>query len=302
MAGLTPGKLAGLKRISRAGHLTMVAMDQRGSMKKMMNKEKPDAVTDAQMLEVKRDLFQTLSKNASAILIDPQSFLELRKQGATHTILQKTGLLLSQEETGYEALGAGRVTSLLPDWGPGPTKNEHADAAKLLLYYLPDDSEAMKKQEELLKRVYEECKKHDLLFLLEPLSYSAKPDEKVDVVVETARRLQPFCDILKMEFPSGSTDATQQLLDCKRLNGIIKIPWVILSAGVDFDVFERQVELASRAGASGFLGGRAIWKESVPMPHEQRAKFLEETSTARILRLIKLVEMHGSKWFDKYDQ
>jgi len=300
MARLTPGKLAGLKRISRDGRLLMIAMDQRGSLKKMIDKNAPDAVTDSRMLDVKRDLFTILAPVGSAVLIDPQSYFELRKEGVAQPVLKNTGVLLSQEETGYEALGTGRVTSLMPGWGPGLTKKEDADAAKLLLYYLPDDSDAMKKQEELLKRVYEECKAHDLLFLLEPLSYGAKPEEKADVVVETARRLQPYCDILKMEFPSGSADQTQQALDCKRLNDAIKIPWVLLSAGVDFEAYEKQVELASKTGASGFLGGRAIWKESVPLPPAERARFLKQTGTARAIRLIKLVEMHGSRWTDKY--
>ena len=41
------------------------------------------------------------------------------------------------------------------------------------------------------------------------------------------------------------------------------MPWVLLSAGVDYDLYERQVRVACDNGASGILCGRAVWKESV---------------------------------------
>ena len=43
------------------------------------------------------------------------------------------------------------------------------------------------------------------------------------------------------------------------------MPWVILSAGVGIEEFLLQVGLATEAGASGFLCGRAIWKDAVPL-------------------------------------
>ena len=36
---------------------------------------------------------------------------------------------------------------------------------------------------------------------------------------------------------------------------------MLLSAGVDYDKYKKQVEMAMKAGASGVLGGRAFWKE-----------------------------------------
>ncbi len=50
---------------------------------------------------------------------------------------------------------------------------------------------------------------------------------------------------------------------CSQLNDAAGVPWVILSAGVDITEFLVQVELATAAGASGFLCGRAIWKDAI---------------------------------------
>ena len=91
-------------------------------------------------------------------------------------------------------------------------------------------------------------------------------------------------DVLKLEFPAdlkrtrefcgGAFDgqerqAVYQLSEvrefCRQLNEGAGMPWVILSAGVGIEEFLVQVGLATEAGASGFLCGRAIWKDAVPL-------------------------------------
>jgi len=43
-------------------------------------------------------------------------------------------------------------------------------------------------------------------------------------------------------------------------------PWALLSEGRDYDEFRELLAIACRAGASGFLGGRAIWGGAVTSP------------------------------------
>ena len=51
---LTPGKLAGLKKVSNErGVIAAAAMDQRGSLQKSLAKEKGAEITDAMMEEFK---------------------------------------------------------------------------------------------------------------------------------------------------------------------------------------------------------------------------------------------------------
>jgi len=77
---LTPGKLAGLKKVSNdRGVIAAAAMDQRGSLQKSLAKEKGGEVSDAMMEEFKTLVTEVLTPHASAILLDPEFGLEAAK-------------------------------------------------------------------------------------------------------------------------------------------------------------------------------------------------------------------------------
>ena len=57
-------------------------------------------------------------------------------------------------------------------------------------------------------------------------------------------------------------------------------PWVLLSGGVDDATFERQVEVACHAGASGVLVGRSVWAEAATHAGPARDAFLAGTEGA----------------------
>src|SRR5580700_11101243 len=81
---LTPGKLAGLKRVSNErGVIAAAAMDQRGSLQKSLATE-------------------VLTPHATAILLDPEWGLPASKRRA-----KNAGLLLAYEKTGYDKTGPG---------------------------------------------------------------------------------------------------------------------------------------------------------------------------------------------------
>ena len=80
------------------------------------------------------------------------------------------------------------------------------------------------------------------------------------------------------------------------------MPWVILSGGVDFDLFYRQVEIACQAGASGFLAGRALWQEATAIiSRSERLNFLETTVVERLEVLTELANTHGAPWHAKFE-
>src|SRR5580698_220978 len=132
---LTPGKLAGLKSVSNErGVIAAAAMDQRGSLKKSLAKEKGVAdVPDSALEEFKSLVTEVLTKHASAILLDPEFGLPASKHR------NGKGLLLAYEKTGYDANTAGRLPDLLDVWSVQRLKEAGADAVKILLYYSPED-------------------------------------------------------------------------------------------------------------------------------------------------------------------
>lgn len=74
----------------------------------------------------------------------------------------------------------------------------------------------------------------------------------------------------------------------------------LLSAGVDFDLFYQELEVACQAGASGFLAGRALWQEAARMTsRHERSTFLETTVITRLESLTKLANSYGIPWYTK---
>src|SRR2546428_13626237 len=69
---ISVGKLRGLQQISDdTGRFTMIAMDQRGSLQKMLHPENPKAATYAEMEAVKLGGTEALAPPASGYPPDP---------------------------------------------------------------------------------------------------------------------------------------------------------------------------------------------------------------------------------------
>src|SRR5437870_12404504 len=70
---ISVGKLRGLQQISDdTGRFTMIAMDQRGSLQKMLHPENPKAAMYAVMEAVKLGVTEALAPHASGYLLDPE--------------------------------------------------------------------------------------------------------------------------------------------------------------------------------------------------------------------------------------
>jgi len=70
---------------------------------------------------------------------------------------------------------------------------------------------------------------------------------KEKLVIKTAQDIsaQPI-DVLKSEFPADlhyRKDKPELINLCHQLDMSSQVPWVILSAGVDFELFYQQVEI-----------------------------------------------------------
>lgn len=297
MSALTVGKLRGLQQLADdRGILAMCAMDHRGSMQRMINPSAPEGVDGATLTAYKLDLAEALAPVSTAVLLDP--LYGAAQAIAAGALPARTGLLVSLEETGYSHEAGGRVTTLLPEWSVAKVKRMGAQAVKVLLYYRSDHPTA-ERQRAIVRTVAAEAAAADLPFVLEPLVYPAPEEEapgyaqrKPDLIIEAARDLSGLgIDILKTEFPGD-------LPACRKLDEVSAAPWVLLSAGVDFDTFARQLEVACRAGASGFLGGRAVWEEGLAMADAvDRRRWLRTVAADRMRRLHDLAAQHARPWW-----
>src|SRR5437764_8931360 len=172
---LTPGKLAGLQRVSdKRGVIAAAAMDQRGSLQKSLAKEKGADVTDSMMEEFKSLVTEVLTPHASAILLDPEWGLPAAKRRA-----KNAGLLLAYEKTGYDKTGPGRLGDLLDHWSACRLKEAGADCVKILLYYTPyDPKDVNDKMHARIERIGDDCRPNDLPYFLAFVGYDEGTDEK----------------------------------------------------------------------------------------------------------------------------
>lgn len=312
MKGLSIGKIRGIEQIANPdGIFTMCAMDHRGSLRRMIDKNNPQKVSPEEMVKRKLELCSTLGEHASAVLLDP---IFGAAQCLSRGVLPKgTGLLVSMEESGYGEKREYRVLRLLEGWGVEKIKRMGASAVKLLVYYRPDLEELAGKLLAMIKKVATESIKYDIPFLVEPVSYpvgdeSNNPAQfakvKPDLVLKTARDITALpIDVLKAEFPADlryKKDKAELIDLCRQLDASSRVPWVVLSAGVDFELFYQQVEIACQGGASGFLGGRAIWQEAMAIAEEgERVRFLATVGVDRLKRLNGLAAKYAVPWYRK---
>jgi tagatose-1,6-bisphosphate aldolase len=136
---------------------------------------------------------------------------------------------------------------------------------------------------------------------LDPAQPRLSPQERRRVVVETARRLTaiPGVDVLKAEFPldvAAVPDETEWLAACCELTDGSCVPWVLLSAGVDFETYLRQAVMAASAGASGVAVGRAVWREAAELSVEARDAFLSTVARERMARVTALCQALARPW------
>jgi len=303
MQSLSLGKLRGLQQIaSPRGTFTALALDHRQNLRKA----NPAFMDDDELTRFKLDVTSALAGEATAVLLDPE--YSAAHAVAAGLVPNTTGLVVALESTGYTGDSTARHAQILPGWSVEKAKRLGASAVKLLVYYHPDAPTA-EEIETFVEGVADDCRKLDLVLMLEPLSYSLneKPkldsDEKRRVVVETARRLTPLgVDVLKAEFPLDRADADQNAWNatCAEISSASSVPWILLSAAVDYETYLRQVTVACNAGASGVAVGRAVWQEAVSLTGAERVSFLSTVARERLAGLNTLCHALAKPFTDFY--
>jgi tagatose 1,6-diphosphate aldolase len=327
---LTEGKRKGLEKVSDSrGVIAAAAMDQRGSLRSAIAKDKgidKKAVTQEMMEEFKVVVSRVLTPHASAILLDPEYGLPAAKQRA-----KNAGLLLAYENSGYDNTRPGRLPDLLDHYSVHRLVADGADCIKILLYYTPfDPQEINDTKQAWVERIGAECAAADVPFFLELVGYEEGVDEKGPVFAKkkpqcVIRSMEEFSksqysvDVLKVEVPvtmafvkgtqackGESVYTRDEAKDhFRKAAAAAKRPFIYLSAGVSNETFTETLELAAESGVnfSGVLCGRATWKDAIPVYGKYGAKALEDWLNDQGVKNINNVNSRlaaAKPWFSFY--
>ena len=323
---LTEQKRKYLENLSdKNGFISALAIDQRGALKKMINKNQKSEATAEQIKEFKVLVSKHLTKYSSSILLDPEYGLDAAKARD-----KNAGLLLAYEKTGYDANAVGRLPDCLVEWSAKRLKEEGADAVKFLLYYDVDESEEINIQKKAyMERVGAECVAEDIPFFLEILSYDCKIDDnstaeyakvKPRKVIEAMKVFSDpryNVDVLKVEVPvnmkfvegfsDGETVYTREEAAnyFKLQEESTLLPYIYLSAGVSARLFQDTLKFAHDSGAkfNGVLCGRATWANGVEVFAKEGEKatveWLNTIGRKNIEELNEVVEKTATSWKEK---
>ncbi|WP_430609744.1 tagatose 1,6-diphosphate aldolase [Enterococcus sp. DIV0876] len=330
MKRISRGKFEKMQKLANDdGVIAALAIDQRGSMKKMMKAATgPDNFTMDHIYEFKKLVSQELTKYVSGILLDEEyGFLGIEAKNP------QAGLILSYEKTGYDVHTPGRLPEILPNESLQRLVKKGADAAKVLVYYNPDESqEILDIKHAFLERLGTEAQAADIPLFVEPIVYDdeitdalspafakIKPSKVIRTIQELTKD-QYHIDILKVEVP-----VQFNLVEGFQKDGLAAVytqeeaanyfkeaseaatrPFIYLSAGVPANVFRDELIFAGQHGAkfSGILGGRATWRDSVDIYGKQGAdalvQWLDTQGKENVEELNAILKQYATPWYECY--
>lgn len=284
-----------LDRLARpSGTFAMVAMDQRESLRTMLTEEGHPA-DDAALTSFKLDVAAVLAPLASAFLIDRHyAFADLVRE---RSLPAGCGLILAADALSQPPGSAVEDTELDLAVDPARARRDGVVALKLLVMWKRDGHEA--RRVEMAHRFVGLCREAGLLSVLEPVAAPApgQDDFELDAaILDAAAALGPTGPSLyKAQVPRrGKGEMGELVAACEKLDGRLGRPWVVLSNGVEAADFPVAVEAACRAGASGMLAGRALWRDAIATPDPAAA--LRTESADRLRRLGETVDRYGRPW------
>jgi tagatose 1,6-diphosphate aldolase len=319
-----------LKNLSNeSGVIAALAIDQRGSLKKMLAQAAGKPSNETDIVEFKKLISSELTPYASAILLDPEYGLPAADKRAANA-----GLLIAYEKTGYDTTEPGRMPDLLADWSALKLKEAGADAVKFMLYYDVDEPEEInRKKQAFVERVGAESAAAGLPFFLELMSYDAKiadtkskeyaavKPHKVNAMIKEFAKDRYLVDVLKVEVPvnmayvagySGENEAVYSKEEAaeyfkEQTKATNNVPFIFLSAGVSAELFQETLKFAAAAGSSfnGVLCGRATWRGAIePFAKEGKEagkQWLDDQGRKNIEELNDVLKTTANSLFEKLD-
>ena len=313
--------------VNEEGAIAALAIDQRGSMEKMMGKANPELNNVEGIGKFKELVSSELTKYSSSILLDPiygMKGVEARDKNA--------GLIMSYEQTGYDEYEEGRLPRLINFVSGLRIKEMGANAVKVLLYYDIDESEEINDiKKAWVERVGYECEALGLPYFLEIVNYDAKIDDAKGIeysklrpkkVIESMKVFDDpryKVDVLKVEAPVNMNfvegfgegeilhTKDEALKYFKDQSDATSIPFIFLSGGVSADLFKETLKFAKEAGSTfnGVLCGRATWRGAVDVfgkSAEEAKEWLNTEGKDNIVTLNEVIKETATSVFEKIEE
>jgi tagatose-1,6-bisphosphate aldolase len=261
----------------------------------------------------KLELTAELSRHASGLLLDP--VWSLGQAIATGTLPGSVGVLAPIELLTYAPqtpVGWDPETRLRPAWTPEKVAKLGADGVKLILFYRAERADVAAQQCKLVAELASACRQAQLPLVIEPIWYPVDGEDPSDpsvrhsraaaIVASAAEFALLGVDVLKMQFPgsvASAADRASAASAASELDAAVGVPWVLLSEGAGFEDFAVQMEIVARAGASGYIAGRAVWGDAVgDRPEAEKVRAVARAGE-RLDALNELVRAHGRPWSER---
>jgi tagatose-1,6-bisphosphate aldolase len=224
---------------------------------------------------------------------------------ATGALHQSCGLLVASEPSVRGSFNGEPRTHRDPELDAQWVLDQGGDANKFFAQLRADRPLPQAGEPDLVadcldavRQVVDDCRAVGVPSVIENLVYPL-PDEDLsgkkreDAIIEAARALNEIdADLLKLEYP-GSPEG------CRRLAAVLDRPWAVLSAGVPFDEFTEVLRVAfDDGGASGFIAGRSVWRESLALQGSDRTTFLDTVARPRLDTLQQVAAGRARPWTD----
>jgi tagatose-1,6-bisphosphate aldolase len=282
------------------GVFSIVAMDQRNTLRRMFaavnHASEPEDIRLAKV-----EVAAALTPAASAILLDPTFGVPaVREAGA---LAPSCGLLVAAEPESRGNYKGEPRTHRDPAQNAAWVRDMGGHAVKFLIQFRPGRTVAPGEPDisgevlDVVRAVVADCRATGVPSVVENLIYRLpsedplSPQRREDLIVESARILDELgADLLKLEYPGSAAG-------CRRIAEAVSGPWAVLSAGVAFTEFQDVLRIScDEGGASGFIAGRALWKEAVGLDGPERNDFLQTVSRPRLDECLKTVAGRARPW------
>jgi tagatose-1,6-bisphosphate aldolase len=282
------------------GVFAIIAMDQRNTLRRMFKAVDIDA-SDHDLRAAKADVARALTPAATGILLDPTYGVPAVTE--TQTLAPDCGLLVAAEPSIRNSYNGEPRTHRDPELNARWVADQGGDAVKFLVQLRADRPGPKRGEPDLVREVLDvcreiiaDCKSTGLPSVIENLVYELPGEQlsgeaREDAIIHAAIALDELdVDLLKLEYP-GSPAA------CRRLAGALHRPWAVLSAGVPFDQFSDVLKIAfDEGGASGFIAGRSVWREALPLSGVERQRFLDTVARPRLDDLVTVANQRAHPW------